>query len=300
VRAAAAAAPAEEGPRFSNRGGQLGLFDDIWSLTPSRPGSELRAVGQAAPTLAASLAPGSGSSVQPARSLPRPGTGRRPPVAGRRASIGKMVWGAADGRVERSLGAVIGSKGSRLESGAGENREALGCQRLAGLLRGLEVVAGREGREELEQVLSAHDARHGRRRWQGSVLPHRLSTSWFVRDAVLRVLPLVAPRGDIDATETVMGMLEDPDLEVRRNAVHVLGRIAAHGHREASARLLALSSDQDDQVAARAVAALAQISARRDQLSALLSNVDLANSYLGGAPLVRLRSPSSVRQRCDC
>ena len=42
-----------------------------------------------------------------------------------------------------------------------------------------------------------------------------------MREAILRVLPLVAHRGDKDATDAVLLLMSDRDISIRRHAVQV-------------------------------------------------------------------------------
>jgi HEAT repeat protein len=76
---------------------------------------------------------------------------------------------------------------------------------------------------------------------------------WYVKSAILRIICL---RKDAEAVDAIKGIIEDPNVEVRRWAALALGRI---GGAEARALLIRLAKDRNPYVKQAAMDALDKI-----------------------------------------
>jgi len=76
---------------------------------------------------------------------------------------------------------------------------------------------------------------------------------WYVKSAILRILSL---KKDPEAVKHIEGVIEDPNVEVKRSAAWALGEI---GGREARALLVRLSRDKNPYVRMAAASGLEKI-----------------------------------------
>jgi len=119
---------------------------------------------------------------------------------------------------------------------------------IAVLVRGLALIAGDTDGETLKQVLSAHSARHGRRRWQECLLPHTSNTQWYIRSCIARTLPFVAKRGDQEAVTASLALLADEEVIIRRQAADALKLLAGRGDVDLLKKMQVHLGDPDDEV----------------------------------------------------